>query len=203
MDLSLVIRATTTLERRQLERAEARMGEDEFRAFYERTSRPLWAYLARLTGDGHRADDLLQEAYYRFYRAGARHESETHRRHSLFQIATNVARDEARRGRRGHEVALPEPQAGDAPRSEAAPPDQRAAARVDLARALRELPHSQRAMLWLAYAQGATHGEIAAVVGVRSTSVRTMLLRARRKLAELLSSAPGSEGAENGGGSDA
>ena len=36
------------------------MDEDTFRAFYDRTSRPLWAYLARITGDRQAADDLLQ-----------------------------------------------------------------------------------------------------------------------------------------------
>src|SRR5688500_19440395 len=86
ISLPLVIRATAMVERRELDRARTRMGEDEFRTFYERTARPLWAYLSRLTGDRELADDLLQEAFYRFYRAGARHESEAHRRHSLFQI---------------------------------------------------------------------------------------------------------------------
>ena len=48
-----------------------RMEEAEFRAFYERTARPLWSYLARVSGDPAAADDLLQESYYRFLRAGA------------------------------------------------------------------------------------------------------------------------------------
>jgi len=44
------------------------MDEETFRAFYDRTARPVWSYLARITGDRALADDLLQESYYRFLR---------------------------------------------------------------------------------------------------------------------------------------
>src|SRR5688500_9806823 len=133
MSFPLVIRATARLESRELDRALARMSEDEFRAFYERTARPLWAYLSRLTADRELADDLLQEAFYRFYRAGARHESEAHRRHSLFQIGTNLARDAARSRRRHAEVPLEEGTEVGATAASAAPgPDRTAAARADL-----------------------------------------------------------------------
>src|SRR5580698_3581501 len=73
------------------------MDEESFRAFYGRTARGVWAYLARVTGDRQMADDLLQETYYRFLRAAATHESEDHRRNSLYRIATNLARDARRR----------------------------------------------------------------------------------------------------------
>src|SRR3954470_8435821 len=83
-------------------KSEARglMDEETFRAFYERTSRAVWIYLARVTGDRNLADDLLQETYYRFYKAGAAHQDEGHRRNSLFCIATNIARDTHRRNTR-------------------------------------------------------------------------------------------------------
>src|SRR5881628_1182697 len=84
------------------------MDEETFRAFYDRTARQVWAYLAKITGDAQLADDLLQEAYYRFYRARKVYEDESHRRNSLFRIATNLARDNGRRRRRGRDVALPE-----------------------------------------------------------------------------------------------
>jgi len=75
------------------------MDEDTFRAFYDRTARSVWSYLARITGDRSLADDLLQESYYRFLRAERAFDSESHRRNYLFRIATNLAHDRHRRGR--------------------------------------------------------------------------------------------------------
>ena len=43
-----------------------------------------------------------------------------------------------------------------------------------------------RAMLWLAYAEGSSHKEIATVLGVKTASVKLLLFRARRRLAGLL-----------------
>jgi RNA polymerase sigma-70 factor (ECF subfamily) len=166
------------------------MDEEAFRGFYERTARAVWAYLTRVTGDRQLADDLLQETYYRFIRAGAAHESESHRRNSLFCIATNLARDSRRRG--GNRVNVPLPDDSDG--SEALPVVDNAAARAegrtDLSRALAKLRPELREMLWLAYAHGSSHAEIAEAVGVKTASVKLMLFRARRKLAELLRSKP-------------
>lgn len=178
---------------RHADEALAVMGDDEFRAFYERTARPLWAYLSRISGDPHKADDFLQEAYYRFYRASKRHESEAHRRNSLFQIATNLVRDAARRGKHYEEVPLADEEstsaglaglAGAVPKSES--PETEVAMRTDVARAIQRLEPAQRELLWLAYAQGSSHEEIAEILGLSAISVRTLLLRARRKLAGIL-----------------
>jgi len=188
MSYPLVILDTTMAER-HAEEALAVMGDDEFRAFYERTARPLWAYLSRISGDPHKADDFLQEAYYRFYRASKRYESEAHRRSSLFQIATNLVRDTARRGKYYEEVPLAaeeSPSAGAVPKSASPSPETEAAMRTDVARAIEQLEPMQRELLWLAYAQGASHEEIAEILGLRAISVRTLLLRARRKLAGIL-----------------
>lgn len=156
------------------------MDEETFRGFYERTARPLWAYLSRTTRDRELADDLLQETYYRFCRARTAYESESHRRNSLFHIATNLVRDHARRNRGIFHVPLdaePEKGVGGGERVERG---------MDLSRAMATLEPRQREMLWLAYGQGASHAEIAEICGVREPSVRTILLRARRKMAELL-----------------
>lgn len=156
------------------------MDEDEFGQFYERTARPVWAYLLRVTGDPELADDLLQESYYRFVRAGNRYESEAHRRNTLYRIATNLARDEGRRRRRARFVPLE----GELPRDDrAAQPSGR---RTDLERAIGQLKPSERELIWLAYAQGFSREEMAEALGLKVGSVRLMLFRAKRKLAAIL-----------------
>ena len=159
------------------------MDEDTFRAFYERTARGIWAYLVRLTGDRQTADDLLQETFYRFLRASATHDSEAHRRNSLYRIATNLARDARRR-------TLTHPFHGAANQDveDVAVGDHGAEfeRRADFARAMSHLNPRERAMLWLAYAEGASHREIADVLGLRPASMKLLLFRARRRLASLL-----------------
>src|SRR5690348_2768914 len=77
------------------------MQSDAFAAFYERSARPLWAYLARVSGDPALAEDLLQESYIRFLSADAPRTSdldgEVAARRYLFRIATNLLRDHWRR----------------------------------------------------------------------------------------------------------
>jgi len=157
------------------------MTEDAFRAFYDRTARPVWGYLARLTGDRALADDLLQETFYRFLRSGAAHESEAHRRNTLFKIATNFARDAHRRRR-----VMPffAPELPDVPSHDDV--GARFERQTDVGRAMRALKPRDRAMLWLAYAEGSSHQEIAGVMGVKTGSVKLLLFRARRRLAALL-----------------
>jgi RNA polymerase sigma-70 factor (ECF subfamily) len=158
------------------------MDEDAFRAFYDRTARPLWAYLVRITGDRQAADDLLQEAYYRFLRARVQLDDEAHRRHYLFRIATNLARDGYRRKATSPDLVSrasdQDPVDGSAAR--------RTDARIDLRRAFARLKRRERELLWLAYAQGSSHEEIGAALGLKTGSIKPLLFRARQKLAALL-----------------
>ena len=115
-------------------------------------------------------------------------ESESHRRAYLFRIATNLVRDGQRRSRRGQLVALPDQittryrPRGRSWRGER-PPHR-------LRRAMDRLRPRERALLWLAYAQGHAHTEIASTLGVTTGSVKPLLFRARRKLAALLRNVP-------------
>ncbi|MGH9433796.1 MAG: RNA polymerase sigma factor [Terriglobia bacterium] len=158
------------------------MDEQTFRAFYEKTARPLWSYLSRISGSPSLADDLVQESYYRFLRAGLKSTDETYQKNYLFRIATNLARD--------HWRSLPRRERLEASISPAARVDNHTADRVqrssDLGRALARLKPREREILWLAYGEGSSHKEIAEVVGLKAASIRLLLFRARRRVADLL-----------------
>jgi RNA polymerase sigma-70 factor (ECF subfamily) len=160
------------------------MDEEAFRAFYDRTARQVWAYLSRLSGSPQTADDLLQEAYYRFLRADRVFDSDDHRRNYLFRIATNLVHDGFRRQRITF-VEAPDENAANALRTSGDEGD-RAAERADLSRALARLKPRERSLLLLAYAQGSSHVEIAETLGVKTSSVKALLFRARRRLAGLM-----------------
>jgi len=157
------------------------MDEQTFRVFYENTARPLWSYLSRILGSAALADDLMQESYYRFLRADLKSEDAAYQKAYLFRIGTNLARDHWRRLPRGEE--------GQAD-PEQIPAHDRTAEQVqqrsDLGRALGCLKPRERELLWLAYAEGASHHEIAGMLGIRSASVRLLLFRARQKMQKLL-----------------
>ena len=158
------------------------MDQDTFRALYDRTARPLWSYLFRRTGDAQLADDLLQETYYRFLRSRAAIESESHCKNYLFRIASNLANDSHRRSHEHVELSDSRASAAGADSS----PAGRIVRRTDLTRAMSQLKPRQRDALWLAYAEGLSHEEIAEVLGVKAASIKLILFRARRKLARLL-----------------
>jgi RNA polymerase sigma-70 factor (ECF subfamily) len=160
------------------------MDEDTFRAFYERTAASLWGYLTRISGDRQLADDLLQEAYYRLLKARDTFENDTHRRNYLVRIATNLVRDTHRR--KPSNLFVRSVDACEVAVDQTSTPERR----TDVQRALERLKPRERALLWLAYAQGSSHSEIATVLGVKAASIKLLLFRARRKMAALLEQEP-------------
>jgi RNA polymerase sigma-70 factor (ECF subfamily) len=157
---------------------------DAFAAFYERSARPLWAYLVRVSSDPALAEDLMQESYVRFLcAAGAPSlvdEGEAAARLYLFRIATNLMRDHWRRPHAESIEEIPEEffaAGGSARQSDAG---------MTLGPALRRMSPRERQMLWLAHAEGYSHREIAKVTGLAAASIRLLLFRARRKIAGLL-----------------
>lgn len=160
----------------------ARLGmeSEAFAGFYERSARSLWAYLARVSADPALADDLMQESYIRFLCAAAPDDGEVAARRYLFRIATNLLRDHWRRPSASSIEEMPEEFAAVAVSS------RQVESEALLWPVLMQLRPRDRQILWLAYAEGYSHREIAAVTGLANASIRLLLFRARRKAAKLL-----------------
>ncbi|MGE5234126.1 MAG: RNA polymerase sigma factor [Acidobacteriota bacterium] len=161
----------------EAERAAAEHRAADFRAFHERTSRGLWAYVVATCRDRALADDVVQESYLRLLQARGAPADEEGRRRYLFRIATNLLHDE-RRGAARHAVL----EESELPPTAAVRPED-----ADVGRALRELEPRDRRLLWLAHVEGFSHREIAEATGVGEMSVRVLLFRARQRMAARLS----------------
>src|SRR5215469_8722605 len=151
------------------------VNQEAFRVFYNRTSRPLRAYLLRMSGHVDVADDLLQESYCRFLAASLPEMDEGQSRSYLFKIATNLLRD------RWHRKEIP-----DIIDSTKQSCEDDRETRIDVRRAFDRLKPRERQLLWLAHVEGFDHKEIARLTGVKVASVRVLLFRARGELANAL-----------------
>src|SRR5258707_15673848 len=117
------------------------MDQTAFGDLYRRTSRSLWSYVYRVTGNAADADDIVQDAFCRLLR-GRPHADEEQRRRYLFRIASNLVVDRWRRQERAADAArqhVPPPLASEAPGDE------------DVARPFPRLVPRERAPLWLPF----------------------------------------------------
>jgi RNA polymerase sigma-70 factor (ECF subfamily) len=153
------------------------LDEAAFASFHARSSRPLWSYVYRVTGNAADADDIVQDAFCRLLVADLASTDEEGWRRYLYRIASNLIVDRWRRVKResGEEAVV-----------EGSTPGQRFEEDADVARIFSELGERDRALLWLAYVEGESHEEMATSLGVGRRSIKVLLFRARRRLRELL-----------------
>lgn len=144
----------------------------------------LYAFLLRMCGDPHQAEDLVQETFVRALRASARYKPQASVRTWLFSIAANLARDRWRRQTVRKEVALTEyiTMAADSP--EEAVFRRLGNRRVRLA--ILELPIEQRSAVVLRYLHDLSYQEIAEVLVCPIGTVRSRIHNGMTRLRQLL-----------------
>jgi len=142
-----------------------------FDAFVAGRSRALWRSAWLLTGDAHRAEDLVQTAlaktYPHFARIGSGFEA---------YVRTTMYRTYVSWWRRRWTAELPgevDPGGSDAPDL---------AVRQDVRKALDALPRQQRAVVVLIYFDDLTGRQAAEVLGISVGTVKSTLSRALAKL---------------------
>ncbi len=152
--------------------------EAAYGTLFERHRAALYGYALRMTRHPESADDVFQETFLRVHRARATWSShEGSFRSWLFRIATNTVRDRARQAARRPEVL------GDAWEPFFHPHHLQ---RIELERALGELPESLREAFVLTVVLGMDHNEVAAALSISPDNARARVSRARVRLRELL-----------------
>lgn len=161
----------------------ARGGDDDaFATLVERHQDAIVNYLARLTGDRDRAEDLGQETFVRLYQSLDRYRDDGHLPAYLFRIATNLVRSEERRRRRFRLLApflvTPDRSADPGPGAAALARE----ARSQVAAAVESLDLRYRAPLVLREIEGMSYGEVASALELSEGTVKSRIHRARRLL---------------------
>lgn len=145
-------------------------------ALFGRHHRRLFGFLARLTGDPHAAEDLVQEVFLRLLRFRGRYAGEGEFTTWLYRIARNVAADHHARRRDTVTLdAAPEfASDGEAPLDRLAQEERQ----QRLAAILQALPAAHREVLLLRGTEGLPHRELARALGCTEGAARVRLHRA-------------------------
>ena len=164
--------------------AAARQGDvAAFERLYHAHAGRVMALCLRLTGDRPAAEELMQDAFVRAWERLPSFRGESAFSTWMHRVTVNTflqaARSEGRRG--AHEEQTEEIDALPALSIGSDPGD-----RIDLERAIAQLPKGARTAFVLHDVEGFKHEEIAALSGIAPATVRAQLHRARRLLMEAL-----------------
>ena len=155
-----------------------------FTQLVERHRAEILAYLVRILGHEHDAQDVCQEALMRAFRAFGRLDGTANTRAWLFKIATNRALSALARRRRGStRTAEIDPET--LPALAALGPDRRERLQVVL-RAVQTLPPKQRAALMQRRFHDLGYDEIAHSLGCSEGAARANVYQAIKSLRRLL-----------------
>ena len=161
-----------------------------FAVLYERHGRAAYSLAYRITGERQTAEDLVQEAFLKVWRAAASYRVErgsvrtwvlsiVHNR-CIDQLRTSGSR---RRTQQKVEASAPRVQP-----SEAFAHSWRNSQREQVREALRTLPEEQLKILELAYFSGYTHVEIAQLLGLPLGTVKGRMRLGLKKIRDYFSS---------------
>jgi len=171
----------------------AKQGDAEaFQALYDRHKRRVYSLCLRMTANTAEAEDLTQEAFLQLYRKIATFRGESAFSTWLHRLSVNVVLMHLRK-KSLPVVSLEESTQGsgeeDAPKKDFGADDLALAGSLDrlqLQRAVDDLPPGYRTIFVLHDIEGYEHNEIAAMVGCSVGNSKSQLHKARMKLRDML-----------------
>ncbi|MEI6773039.1 MAG: sigma-70 family RNA polymerase sigma factor [Planctomycetota bacterium] len=143
----------------------------------------LYRWVARLTGNSHAAEDLVQDTFVRAYQAITRLRPDTNLKAWLFRIAHNAYANWVR-NRKGKNSLLP----NDVLDTQAGPEElaQENETSHRLQQAIDKLPEEWKAALLLRIQEDMAFREMAIALGTTEETARWRVYKARQKLMETL-----------------
>jgi RNA polymerase sigma-70 factor (ECF subfamily) len=163
-----------------------------FERIYQLHNRRVYSLCLRMVGNTAEAEDLTQEAFLQLFRKISTFRGESAFSTWLHRLAVNVVLMRLRK-KTGTESSLeevtePDEESG-GPRKDFGAPDIKLSGsidRVNLKRAVDQLPAGYKAIFVLHDVQGYEHNEIAEILGCSIGNSKSQLHKARMRLRELL-----------------
>jgi RNA polymerase sigma-70 factor (ECF subfamily) len=166
-----------------------------FEHLYQSHSRRVYALCLRMVGNPTEAEDLTQEAFLQMYRKIQTFRGESSFSTWLHRVTVNIVLMKLRR-KKPAEVSLEENTERDeespSPRNEFGETDLRLTGsidRINLQRAIEQLPPGFKAIFILHDVQGYKHNEIGGILGCSTGNSKSQLHKARMRLRALLKGA--------------
>jgi len=158
-----------------------------FETLYRAHSGRLFGLLTRMTGSAHDAEDLLQDVFVHAHRKLASFRGESSLGTWLYRLAVNQCLDHLRGKQSRMARATASLDEDEAPEPAAPAPALPAPiARIDLERAIAQLPAGCRAAFVLHDVEGLDHREVGAALGISEGTSKSQVHKARMKLRVLL-----------------
>jgi RNA polymerase sigma-70 factor (ECF subfamily) len=153
--------------------------------FYEKHSRSFWLYIYKICGNEQTADDIFQESFYKFLKAGSRMQNEKHMQAYIYRIAYRLILDRFRRAK-VERKAFEEGRHTFRSAGRKEGPESQVHFSLDMEKTFKGLKPKERMILWLAHVEGYSYREIAEITDTKVSSLKVQLFRAREKLARTL-----------------
>ena len=170
----------------------AKLGDAEaFQLLYDKHKRRVYSLCLRMTANVAEAEDLAQEAFLQLYRKIATFRGESAFSTWLHRLSVNVVLMHLRK-KSLPQISLEEATQGnddDTPKKDFGADDVALAGSIDrlqLQRAVSDLPPGYRTIFVLHDVEGYEHNEIATIVGCSIGNSKSQLHKARMKLRDLL-----------------
>ncbi len=153
-----------------------------FLQLYERYKRAIYGFTRKLLEDPELAKDVLQTVFLRLYEDAGRIHNPSHLKTWLFAVARNECLTQRRKSSRNLPLEGDEPIVSDGAHDALERDERHALIRVAIGR----LTPEQREVVVLREYEDLSYREIAEIIGVAESVVKSRLFEARRKLFDLL-----------------